>query len=88
MHWIPDPARPSILNTGGKVVIYNNKVCLNLKQEIKALMKNDKYQVEVTFNNSEIVSCSCNCKAGGYDKDKIMCVHVLPVLLQYTILLF
>jgi hypothetical protein len=83
-----DPATPGILDASGKVVYYKNKVCLQFMQEIRASMKKDKYKVEVTFNNSGIVCCNCTCKAGGYDNDKIICVHILPVLLQYTILLF
>jgi hypothetical protein len=83
-----DPATPGILDTNGRVVYYNNQVSLQFSQVIRASMKKDKYKVKVTFNNSGIVCCGCDCKAGGYNNDKIICVHILPVLLQYTILLF
>ena len=43
-------------------------------------MKQDTYQVEVAFTQENIIACSCTCKAGALDSERVLCVHVLPVL--------
>jgi DDE superfamily endonuclease len=51
-------------------------------------MKHEIYNVKVCFNKEKLVLCTCDCKAGGEKEEKIVCVHVLPVLYQLTLLLF
>jgi hypothetical protein len=51
-------------------------------------MKQDSFNVCVCFSTNKVVLCSCTCKVGAQLKQKIICVHVLPVLYQMTLLLF
>ncbi|MCU0329087.1 MAG: hypothetical protein MUE53_08855, partial [Chitinophagales bacterium] len=46
------------------------------------------YKTSVMFGSEGIIGCKCDCKAGSYNDKKIICVHILPVLLQFTVLLF
>ena len=50
-------------------------------------MKQDAYDVTVAFSPRGIISCKCGCKAGSQLFDKVVCVHTLPVLMQFLIFL-
>ena len=50
-------------------------------------MKQEMYNVTVLFSKSGILACECGCKAGSKGMDKVVCVHVLPVLMQLVVLL-
>ena len=50
-------------------------------------MKQEIYNVTVAFSPSGILSCKCDCKAGSQLFDKVVCVHTLPVLMQFLIFL-
>ena len=41
-----------------------------------------KYAVCVAITADDLLAAECNCKAGCSCKDKHICVHILPVLLQ------
>jgi hypothetical protein len=69
------------------MLTYNNDVGLLLSHSVRASMKPDVYDVRVAFNMQGIASCSCSCKAGSAGKGKVLCVHIFPVVLQYTTLL-
>ena len=47
-----------------------------------------KYAVCVAITADDLLAAECNCKAGCSGKDKHICVHILPVLLQLSILLY
>ena len=51
-------------------------------------MKNEIHNVSLAFINETIIACACTCKAGSFGAEKIVCVHILPVLLQVTHFLF
>ena len=48
-------------------------------------MKQEEYDVTVAYTKSGIVACECECKAGSTGLDKVLCVHTLPVLMQFVI---
>jgi hypothetical protein len=83
-----DPQAASILSASGSVIQYGSQVGLHLRHKVKASMKADVYSVEVSFTKSCIIACKCNCKAGSTERDKVVCVHILPVIYQVTLLLF
>ena len=51
-------------------------------------MKNSTYDVVVAFTSNTVVACSCTCKAGSNNNEKIICVHILPVIYQMTQIMF
>ena len=56
-----------------------------LCNKIPASMKQEEYDVKVTYTKSGIVACECGCKTGSKDLDKVLCVHILPVLMQFVV---
>jgi hypothetical protein len=83
-----DPRAVSILHSSGKIVKYEEEVGLCLRHKVKASMKINVYDVMVCFTRTKIVCCSCTCKAGSSGCEKILCVHILPVVYQYSMLLY
>jgi hypothetical protein len=83
-----DPETESIVAASGQVVLYQEKPCFLIHHRIHASMKDDCYDVVVCFNAEMIVACSCGCKAGGETRDRIMCVHILPIIYQMCMLCF
>jgi hypothetical protein len=84
-----DPAAPSILNASGYISLYNKEqVAMTLHHTVKASMKNDVYSIKVCFTKEELVSCNCTCKAGAFGIERVLCVHILPVLYSVTQLMF
>ena len=59
-----------------------------LQNDIPASMKQQYYRVTVVFSKSGILACKCDCKAGSKGLDKVVCVHVLPVLMQFVVFMF
>jgi hypothetical protein len=60
---------------------------IQLCNEIPASMKNEVYKVKVACTKRKLLACECDCKSGGKDKERITCVHCLPVCLQLSLLL-
>ena len=83
-----DPEGINILTSNCAFVEYENIIGLHISHKIKASMKKDLYDVKLTFTSNDILACSCSCKAGSAKEEKILCVHILPVLLQLSLLLY
>ena len=66
---------------GEMVLVLNNK--------ISASMKDNMYNATVAFSNSSIIAASCDCVAGGgcNANERVVCVHILPLIYQLTLLL-
>ena len=65
----------------------SSEIGIRLKNDIPASMKQELYSVTVLFSKSGILACECGCKAGSKGMDKVVCVHVLPVLMQLVVFL-
>lgn len=50
-------------------------------------MKDNIYNVVVAVTEDEVVSCNCDCQAGSQGENRGLCVHILPVLLLFSIML-
>jgi hypothetical protein len=50
-------------------------------------MKDAEYKVEVAFTKDELLCCKCNCKVGSEALERGICVHILPEILLFVILL-
>jgi hypothetical protein len=83
-----DPQTESILAALGHIAIYDNKLSFVVHHRVKALMRSEVYDVSVGFDDERIICCGCKCKAGGENKEKIICVHVLPVIYQISLLCY
>ena len=65
----------------------DNKIGIILRNHIAASMKDDIYDTVVTVTDDELISCSCTCQAGLQGENRAVCVHILPVLLSFTIMI-
>jgi hypothetical protein len=82
-----DPQTPSILQAKACVVEYKDKIAIKIETQMKASMKKDVYDVTVVFHE-KILACKCGCKAGSSGQERVMCVHILPVVYQVTLLMY
>ncbi len=83
-----DPTAPPILNARGYLSMYENEVAMTIIHHVKASMKSDVYAVQVSCTKTQLVGCTCTCKAGASGAERVVCVHILPVLYSVTQLLF
>jgi hypothetical protein len=77
-----DPETLPIFEAKASVIRYHGEIGFYINHSIKASMKQDVYNVEVSFTMKKIIACKCSCKAGSSSNEKIICVHILPILLQ------
>ena len=67
-----------------------NELGLRLKNIVPSSMKTDTYETEVAISTGgKLLACSCTCCSGASksSKDKVACVHILPVLYMFTFFL-
>ena len=79
-----DPMSIDISKARGSISRYENRIVLVLKHTVKSSMKNDLYNVELAFNIENIIACSCTCKAGACNNERVLYVHILPILFQLS----
>ena len=60
---------------------------LVLENVIPASMKDAEYNVKTAFTKNELIACKCDCHAGGHNDERVVCVHILPLIYQLTMLL-
>jgi predicted transcriptional regulator len=78
-----DPKSIDICTCSGQVFeTENNKIGLVTTHKVKASMKQAVYNVQVALTSTDLLACTCTCKAGSVDQEKIVCVHILPVMFQ------
>ena len=65
----------------------NGSVSLLLKNLIPVSMKNNIYNIFVLFTAMDLISYECDCQYGEIRSEAVICVHILPLLFQLTILL-
>jgi hypothetical protein len=78
-----DPMSPSILAASACVVVYEGEIAIIIHHQIDPLMRKQQYKASVMFSSNNIISCKCSCRAGLHKKEKVVCVHTLPVFLQF-----
>jgi hypothetical protein len=86
-----DTKTPPILHAQGCIIEHHGEIGLVIDVKIAASMKDDVYNVKVGFTASKLLGSACDCKAGsdtGSNSGKHICVHCLPVLYKFTLLLF
>jgi hypothetical protein len=83
-----DPQTTGIVHANGYVFNNDDEIGILLKHTVRASFKQDIYDVQVAFTSKGIVSCECSCKAGSWRHECVLCVHILPIILQFTTLLY
>jgi hypothetical protein len=70
------------------VVDFDRNPCLLVHHRMRASMKQNIYRCSICFNEETIIACMCDCKAGCEGNGRVVCVHILPIIYQITLLLF
>lgn len=77
------------INSGlGSVVSYKQTTGLMVQQKVKASMRANIYETQVLFTKDELVACSCTCQSGSQNNQRVVCVHILPIIYKITLLLY
>jgi len=58
-----------------------------LNHQIRASFRDTTYFPHVVFTTSDLLAASCTCKAGAEGESQHCCVHILPLILEPSILL-
>ena len=86
-----DPKIAPLINTSAKLFQYEGELGILLRNAVPASMRGIHYPAEVAITKDKIIYCSCSCACGIESKSKcdgrIVCVHVLPVVYQLSLLL-
>ena len=65
----------------------DNEPCILLNNIVPASMKSVEYDSYGAFTSSKIVACKCSCQCGAEGDEAVVCVHILPLALQLSMLL-
>ena len=65
----------------------DDNIGIRLGTDVPALMRKDIYQTEIVATATDILCCMCSCKCGSQGLERIVCVHILVILLLLSILL-
>jgi hypothetical protein len=79
-----DPRTPDIRYSTSQTIEVQGEIGLLVHTQVKATMRNATYDVKVAFTKNNLVACSCTCQAGSMGEERIVCVHILPILFQLT----
>ena len=66
---------------------YKGAFRIKFKGTITVSMRGCSYESCVSFTSSKLLCCKCNCPIGAQKDQCITCVHNLPVILKFAMLL-
>jgi hypothetical protein len=81
-----DHQTESILQAYGHIVEYDNQPCFLVHHRVKASMRNEIHNTYVCFNEKKLLVVGVIVKRGG--EERVVCVHILPVIYQMSLLCF
>ena len=82
-----DSRTESLDNKRVKLILHEGEVGIAIQTEIPASMKADKYAGSTVLTKDKLLACSCGCKSGGQDNQRVACVHVFPRAFLLSVLL-
>ena len=88
-----DPKAPPLHETKATIFISDDggvdekEIGLILTNKVSASMKDAAYCSTVAFTCDKIQCAKCECQAGASTKERVLCVHNLPLIYQLVMLL-
>ena len=73
-----DTRTESLDNKKAQLILYGNKVGIQLTTPIPASMKKEVYDGATVLTKDELLCASCGCTSGSEKEEKVACVHTLP----------
>lgn len=83
-----DSKTPSLDKNTAMLILHQGDVGIHLNANIPASMEKKVYQTGIAVTSTDILCCKCTCQCGSQGKERIVCVHNLPLLMLLTLLLF
>ena len=65
----------------------NDTIGISLSNLIPASMKDVEYDTSAVITANDLLACKCNCMCGAVGTERIVCIHVLPVIFGLSLLL-
>lgn len=75
-----DDDQSTIYDAKASLIKYKGMLGINIITKVRASMKNTFYDVTVSFCEKGIISNACTCKVGCLGIERVMCIHILPVI--------
>jgi hypothetical protein len=75
-------------NTAQIIELPNGSIGMAIESRVPASMKDDIYTSTAVFTKDDLLCVECNCKSGSKGEDKVVCVHILPIVYKVTQLLY
>jgi len=83
-----DSRTPSLDKNTATLILHDGNVGIRIHSSIPASMKKNIYNAGVVATADAILCCKCTCQCGSQNKERILCVHILPLLFLLSLLLF
>lgn len=75
-------------NTAQIIQLPDESIGMAIEAHVPALVKDNIYTATAVFMGDNLLCAECNCKSGSKDDDKVVCIHILPILYKLTQLLY
>lgn len=83
-----DTKAKNLIDTDAKLFkTKEGKAGILLQNKVQASMKSTAYNTYAAFTATELIACKCSCPCGGEGNERIVCVHILPLIFQLSLLL-
>jgi hypothetical protein len=84
-----DPRMQSLFDSKADVIqLLDGSVGFRIAAQVPASMKSSVYSAAVVHTTQDILSAECGCKSGSKGDDKVVCVHILPIMNKLTHLMY
>ena len=82
-----DPNMADISDMDCRLFEYEGEIGIEFKGVVAASMRSCSYDACVSFTSSQLLCCKCNCPIGAEGDQRVTCVHNLPIMLKFAMLL-
>lgn len=83
-----DSKCPSLENKAATLILHGDDVGIRVHSAVPASMrKKVVYNPGIVFTATQVLCCKCNCQCGSENDERIVCVHIFPLLFLLLLLL-
>ena len=83
-----DSRMPSMSDKCATIIEHDGEIGIKIDFNLPASMKDNVYSAGVAATGSAILCSKCECRSGAKLGEKVVCVHILPILMKLSLLLF
>ena len=86
-HCFDSKSEPIITKKISFLQTNEGNIAIILRNNVPASMKDSIYDVSICFTKDQLLACKCDCASGAKYEENVACVHNLPLLYQFFMLL-